>query len=157
MRNYPFKVFCLFCATVFYSACTVNFNSAPNTNSGASAVSNNTPAVQAAVPQENTRWSVILCTSRDATVTLAAGAGESDSQTFATWRQGETQRAFALPERLQNLSSIYFEANGSDVNPVELCVLYNRRPKKRVSFDEGKESHIVNAGDDDDNDCRCTE
>ena len=157
MRNYPFIFFCLFCATIVSSACTVNFNSASKSKSGAPAASNNTPTVRAIEPNENTRWSVILCTSRDATVTLAAGAGESDSQTFATWRQGETQRAFAFPERLQNLSSIYFEANGSDVNPVELCVLYNRRPKKRVSFDEGKESHIVNAGDDDDNDCRCTE
>ena len=157
MRNFSVTVLILFCAIVGVSACTVNFNSAPNSNSNASAVSNNAPAVQAIAPNEKTRWSGILCTSRDATVTLAAGAGESDSQTFATWRAGETQRAFAFPERLQNLSSVYFEAIGSDVNPFELCVLYDRRPKKRVSFDEGKESHIVNAGDDDDNDCRCTE
>jgi hypothetical protein len=88
---------------------------------------------------------------------MSAGASESDSATFANWKEGTTERIFHLPARLQNLSSIYVEANGSESNPVELCVLYDGRPKKRIAFDEGNESHIINSSDDDDNDCRCTE
>lgn len=89
-------------------------------------------------------------------VTLQAGPNEADSQTFATWRTGGIQKIYELPARLQNLTKIRFRAIGSEAKPVELCVLYDGKAKKRVAFDGGSENHTVGANDDD-NDCRCTQ
>lgn len=107
--------------------------------------------------QQRTHWTVAVCSSRSSEVTLQAGPNETDSRTFATWKTGSSQRIYELPARVQNLSEIHFRAIGSEANPVELCVLYDGRPKKRVAFDEGSENHTVGASDDDDNDCRCTQ
>ena len=137
------------------SACTVNINSNANTSANRNA---ETPAnVASATPTTKTHWTVAVCSSRSSEVTLQAGPNEADTQTFATWKTGSSQKIYELPARVQNLSEIHFRAIGSEANPVELCVLYDGRPKKRVAFDEGSENHTVGASDDDDNDCRCTQ
>lgn len=140
------------------SACTVNINDS-NANVNANRVAT-TPANILSTPlptTTKTRWTLVVCSSRSSEVTLQAGPNEADSRTFATWKEGGSQRVFELPARVQDLTKIHFRAIGSDVNPVELCVLYDGRPKKRIAFDEGSEKHTVGANDDDDNDCRCTQ
>ena len=139
------------------SACTVNINSNANLNANRNP---ETPAVAVSTPSPaaaKARWTVAICSSRAGEVTLQAGPSETDSQTFATWKAGSSQRVYELPARVQNLTEVHFRAIGSEANPVELCVLYDGRPKKRVAFDEGSENHTVGASDDDDNDCRCTQ
>ena len=140
------------------SACTANYNSNANLNVNRNA---NTPVVNISTPsptENKTHWKVAVCSSRNSEITLQAGPNETDSKTFATWKIGESQRVYELPARVQNLSQIYFQAIGAEAGkPVELCVLYDGRPKKRVAFDEGSEDHTIKASDDDDNDCRCTQ
>ena len=152
-----------FAATVLigflaFSACTVNINSNENQNASRN---QNTPAVIVSSPQPVAtplaRWSVAVCTSRAGEVTLQAGPNENDNQTFVTWRENGPQKIFEFPARLQNLTQIHFRTIGSEAKPVELCVLSDGRPKKRVAFDEGSENHTFSANDDDDNDCRCVE
>lgn len=100
--------------------------------------------------------SVALCSSRAKTVTISAGANENDSDVFATWNEGSAQKVFDLPNKLQNLSTIYLMASASDKNQVEMCVLYDGKPKKRVEFDDS-EDNTINSTDADDKDCRCVE
>ena len=150
-----------------FAACTVNVNNNANmaasnanmarANSVTVAVSpapaaGATPAVASAA-----RWSVAVCSSRANSVTLQAGPSKDDSATFATWKEGGTQRIYDLPPRVQNLTSVYFKAVGSETKPVELCILFDGKPKKRVSFEDGDEDHTVKSSDENDNDCRCTQ
>ena len=139
------------------TACTINVNE-PNANKNANIapISTSSP-INTQTPSARTRWTVVVCSSRASEITLQAGPNKFDNQTFATWRASGGQRIYELPARVQNLSEIYFQAIVSDANPVELCVLHDGRPKKRVAFDEGSEDHEISASDDDDNDCRCTQ
>ncbi len=143
------------------AACTINVNDGnanQTLNRNVNTANVFTPAA-ATTPaqQQRARWTVAVCSSRSSEVTLQAGPNETDSRTFATWRASGGERIYELPARLQNLSEIHFRAIGAEANPVELCVLYDGRPKKRVAFDEGSENHTVAAGDGDDDDCRCTQ
>ena len=143
-----------------FPACTVNVNQNANQAANANrvnAVSQTTSSPIASAPVAKARWSVVVCSSRASAVTMSAGPSENDSQLFATYKDGAAQKAFDFPARVQNLSSVYFKTSGAETNPVELCVLFDGKPKKRVAFDEGSESHIINSSDDDDNDCRCTQ
>ncbi len=143
----------LFSLVVFTASCTINVNQpANNTNINRPSNAVNTASTSAS----KAHWSVVVCTSRAKNLNFSAGPNENDSETFATWKEGSTQKVFNLPERVQNLSSVYFMASGSDKNQVELCVLYDGRPKKRVEFDDS-EDNIINSGDADDKECRCVE
>ncbi|MBS1793432.1 MAG: hypothetical protein JSS81_06235 [Acidobacteria bacterium] len=138
----------------FFSGCSVSVNQA-NGNSAPPVNSKTPPAATPAATGAGARWSVVVCTSRAKTVTLAAGPAANDSEVFATWKAGSAQRVFDLPARVQNLTQIYFKASGSEKNQVETCVLYDGKPKKRVEFDD-QEDDVVSATDTDETDrCRC--
>lgn len=139
------------------SACEVNVNQpSGNTNANLKLNSNVTPNSAVSATVEKVRWSVAVCSSRAKTVTISAGANENDSDVFATWKEGSTQKVYDLPNKLQNLSTIYLMASASDKNQVEMCVLYDGKPKKRVEFDDS-EDNTINSTDADDKDCRCTQ
>ncbi len=87
---------------------------------------------------------------------LSVGENERETFPFATWRETSPQRIFNMPDRVQNLTTIHFMASTTDKNQVELCILYDGKPKKRVEFDDS-EDISVNAADKDDESCRCTE
>lgn len=147
-----------------FAACTVNndANTVANANTArANAVTVTvSPASQIAAPVEAksaVRWSVVVCSSRANSVTLQAGPSKDDSGTFATWKETSAQRIYDLPTRVQNLTSVYLQAIGSETNSVELCVLFDGKPKKRVSFEDGNEDHTIKSSDDNDDDCRCTQ
>ncbi len=138
-----------------FPACTINVN--PDANANIARITPPELVIQSPTPVDQTgqtRWTVAVCTSRARSVTLQAGPSKEDTQTFATWTEGG-QKIYALPERVQNLTEIYFHAVGSEPKPVELCVLFDGRPKQRVAFEEGGEGSFISAGDDDGNDCRC--
>lgn len=143
------------------SVCTVNINDSnanQNANRNVNLTTVSSPSPVNAPTAARASWTVVVCSSRWSEVTLQAGPTEADSRTFATWRASGNQKIYELPARVQNLTEIYFQAISSETEkPVELCVLYDGRPKKRVAFDEGSENHTVGASDDDDNDCRCTQ
>ena len=152
-----------------FAACTVNVNNNANTASNTNTARANSVTVAVSPVPANgaspvvapsasaARWSVAVCSSRANSVTLQAGPSKDDSATFATWKEGGTQRIYDLPQRLQNLTSVYFKAVGSETKPVELCVLFDGKPKKRVSFEDGDADHTVKSSDGNDNDCRCTQ
>lgn len=134
------------------AACTINMeqpNENANTNAQISPVSTPVDALKT-----ETRWSVVVCSSRAKNVTLSAGPSENDSEVFAIWKQDAPQKKFDLPARVQNLSSVYFMGSASDSSQVELCVLFDGKPKKRVEFDDS-EDQIINSTDADDEECRC--
>lgn len=147
----------LFISVFFISACTVNVNQ-PNGNINANLRINSNITQNSAVSatENKIHWSVAVCSSRAKTVTISAGANENDSDVFATWKEGSTQKVFDLPNKLQNLSTIYLVASASEENQVEMCVLYDGKPKKRVEFDDS-EDNTINLTDADDKDCRCVE
>jgi hypothetical protein len=145
----------VFTAVLAFSACTVNVNqpnvnTIPVTNIASPLPTTTVPAISKA------RWSVVVCSSRAKNITLSAGASETDSEVFTTWREGTPQRVFDFPPKVQNLSSVYLKASSSDNNQVELCILFDGQPKKRVEFEEDEDT-TVNATDTDNLDkCRCT-
>ena len=134
-----------FAAALVFGGCTVNVNQ-PNANGANSSSSG----------AAKTHWTAVVCSSRAQTITLSAGPNKNDSQVFATYKQDSAQKTYTLPDRVQNLSSVFFMASASDKNQVEMCVLYDGKPKKRVEFDDS-EDHTINASDADDSDCRCTQ
>lgn len=146
-----------FIAVFVVSSCTVNVNP-PNVNVNVNANIKTSPVStpNAAPTADKIHWSVAVCSSRAKTVMMSAGADKNDSDVFATWKDGSTQKVYDLPKKLQNLSSIYLMASASDKNQVEMCVLYDGKPKKRVEFDDS-EDHTIKSTDADDTDCRCVE
>jgi hypothetical protein len=144
-------------AIVVFSACTINFNQ-QNTNANNTNVIGveNTP-FPTDISAEQKPWKVVVCSARARSVTLSAGMNDTDGEVFATWQKDTAQRKFELPDRIQSLSRIYLKGSASDKNQVEMCVLYNGKPKKRVEFDDD-EDVIVSFTDNDDLDkCRCAE
>ena len=101
------------------------------------------------------RWTVEVCSSVKDAVTLQAGPSKDDSDVFATWRQGDGQRTYDLPARLQNLSRIYLKAASQNDGDTALCVRYDRHGKKAFNFNGTSEDHEVKASDGDDSSCRC--
>ncbi len=152
-----FKIISLYIiAFLTFTACSVNVNQ-PNANSNVNANAAASPILPPNETVENkVRWSVVVCSSRAKNVTLSAGPGENDSQVFATWKEGAGQRKFDLPARVQNLTSVFLMGSASDKNQVELCVLFDGKPKKRIEFDDS-EDQVINSSDSDDIDCRCTQ
>ncbi|MFN2391424.1 MAG: hypothetical protein ABR566_05580 [Pyrinomonadaceae bacterium] len=145
-------------AIVFFTACTVNINQ-PNSNANNTNVFPNENTVPLPIDEsiEQNPWSVVVCSARTKSVTLSAGTNETDGEVFAIWQKDTGQREFDLPARVQSLSRIYLKGSASDKNQVEMCVLYEGRPKKRVEFDDD-EDVIVSSTDIDDLDkCRCAE
>lgn len=101
------------------------------------------------------RWASTLCSSQADVVTLQAGPSKDDNEVFAQWKRGEGQKTFALPQRVQNLQKVYVQANNNPPGrETELCVKFDNRPKKRVSFSRS-ENHAIDANDSDDKGCRC--
>jgi hypothetical protein len=97
----------------------------------------------------------MVCSSQADVVTLNAGPSKDDTTAFAQWKRGDGSRAFALPARVQNLQKIYLEANNSPQGrETEMCVKFDNRPKKRVSFNKS-ENHTIDANSGDDTKCRC--
>ena len=106
-------------------------------------------------PTVGARWASTVCSSQADVVTLQAGPSRDDQTAFAQWKRGDGQRTFALPQRVQNLQKVYVEANNSPQGrETEMCVKFDNRPKKRVSFSKG-ENHTIDANDKDDTACRC--
>lgn len=104
---------------------------------------------------ESARWVSMVCSSQADVVTLNAGPSKDDTTAFAQWKRGDGSRAFALPSRVQNLQKVYLEANNSPQGrDTEMCVKYDNRPKKRVSFSKS-ENHTIDANSSDDTRCRC--
>lgn len=153
--NAKINVFIFFLTINLFSACTINVNQ-PNSNEASIGNSKQTANVNSESAAKS-HWSVAVCSSRAKTVTFSAGTDENSGEVFATWREGEGRKVFDFPDRLQNLSRIYFKASASDKNQVELCVLFDGVPKKRVEFDDD-EDVIVSSTDTDELDkCRCSE
>ena len=143
-------------AVIAFTACTVNVNT-PNANNSNITPRANTASEPSATSTGQNHWSVVVCSSRAKSVILSAGASDNDGEVFVTWQEGMAQRKFDLPARVQNLSRIYLKGIASDKNQVEMCVLYDGKPKKRVEFDDD-EDVIVSSTDIDDLDkCRCAE
>jgi len=104
---------------------------------------------------ESARWASTVCSSQADLITLNAGPSKDDTTAFAQWKRGDGTRSFALPARVQNLQKVYVEANNSPQGrDTEMCVKYDNRPKKRVSFSKS-ENHTVDANSGDDTGCRC--
>lgn len=135
---------------VIFAACTVNFNQSNANTGNANALPKNNTAAQKP-------WSVVVCSARSKSVTLSAGTSDKDGEVFATWQDGAAQRKFELPARLQSLSKIYFKGSASDKNQVEMCILYDGKPKKRVEFDDDEDVFVSSSDVDDLDKCRCTE
>jgi hypothetical protein len=143
---------------VTFAACTINVNQ-PNSNTNNINVVPNGSAVSSPVDASTVQnpWSVVVCSARTKSVTLSAGTSETDGEVFAIWQKDIEQRKFELPVHVQKLSRIYLKGSASDKNQVEMCVLYDGEPKKRVEFDDD-EDVIVSSTDVDDLDkCRCAE
>ncbi len=139
------------------AACTVNVNQAnSNANLNANAVATPDAPTPMKTVKTEARWSVVVCSSRAQSVSLSAGPNEDDSEVFATWKEDSPLRKFDFPARVQNLSTVFFMGSASDKNQVELCVLFDGKPKKRVEFDDS-EDHEIKSSDSNDDDCRCTE
>jgi hypothetical protein len=133
-------------AVVALEACTVNVNQ-PNASTSNINVFSNGNTVPSPIDKSTGQkpWSVVVCSARAKSVTLSAGTSETDGEVFE------------LPARVQSLSRIYLKGSASDKNQVEMCVLYDGKPKKRVEFDDD-EDVIVSSTDIDDLDkCRCAE
>lgn len=146
------SIITVFCGLLFvFTSCTVNVNQ-PNTNLNANTVS---PTPQATIAAANPRWSVVVCSSRAKMVTLSAGPSETDSEVFASWNADSAQRVFNFPQRVQNLTSVYFKASGSENNQVETCVLFDGKAKKRVEFDDQEDTLISSTDTDELDKCRC--
>ena len=139
------------------SACTINVNP-PGTNANNANVTprSGDTSSPATGTNEQKRWSVVVCSSRAKTVTLSAGTGENDGEVFATWQEGAARRKFDLPVHLQNLSKIYLKGSASDNNQVEMCVLYDDKPKKRVEFDDNEDVMVSLTDVDELDKCRCS-
>ena len=106
-------------------------------------------------PTASARWVSTVCSSQADVVTLQAGPSKDDQTAFAQWKRGDGQRTFALPQRVQNLQKVYVEANNSPQGrETEMCVKFDNRPKKRVSFSKS-ENHTIDANDKDDTRCQC--
>lgn len=104
---------------------------------------------------ESARWAGMVCSSQADVVTLNAGPSKDDTTAFAQWKRGDGSRAFALPARVQNLQKVYLEANNSPQGrETEMCVKFDNRPKKRMSFSKS-ENHTIDASSGDDTKCRC--
>ena len=145
-------------AIISFAACTVNVNQ-PNSNTNNINVAPNesTKSLPVDAFTAENPWSVVICSARTKSVTLSAGASETDGEVFAIWQKDIEQRKFDLPVHVQKLSRIYLKGSASDKNQVEMCVLYGGEPKKRVEFDDD-EDVIVSFTDVDDLDkCRCAE
>ena len=143
---------------VTFAACTINVNQ-PNSNTNNINVAPNGSAVSSPVDASTVQnpWSVVVCSARTKSVTLSAGTSETDGEVFAIWQKDIEHRKFELPVHLQKLSRIYLKGSASDKNQVEMCVLYEGEPKKRVEFDDD-EDVIVSSTDVDDLDkCRCAD
>jgi hypothetical protein len=93
---------------------------------------------------QSARWVSMLCSSQADVVTLNAGPSKDDTTAFAQWKRGDGSRAFALPPRVQNLQKIYLEANNCPQGrETEMCVKFDNRPKKRMSFSKSENHTIV--------------
>ena len=143
---------------VSFAACTINVNQ-PNRNTNNINVFPNENTISSPVDASTVQnpWSVVVCSARTKSVTLSAGTSETDGEVFAIWQKDIEQRKFELPVHMQKHSRIYLKGSASDKNQVEMCVLYDGKPKKRVEFDDD-EDVIVSSTDVDDLDkCRCAE
>jgi len=103
-----------------------------------------------------THWTVVVCASVASQVTLQAGPGRDDNDVFATWHAADAHKVFALPDRVQGLTKIYFQAStpeGDKQRQTYLCVKYDGVPKKWMQFDKN-ENHDIQAGDSESS-CTC--
>ncbi len=107
------------------------------------------------IPAPPVRWTVEVCSSVKDSIALQAGPSRDDNDVFATWRQGDGQRTYDLPARVQNLSQVYLKATSRDDGETGLCVRYDGHGKKAYNFDGKSEDHEVKASDGDDSNCRC--
>jgi hypothetical protein len=109
---------------------------------------------QSKAQSEDVHWTVKVCSSRAASVTMQAGPSHDDNDVFATWGPHDGQKAWVMPQRVQSLNKIYFQATTPGKDQTDMCVIYSGSPKKNMSFDGGRESHDISANDDE-HDCKC--
>jgi hypothetical protein len=113
---------------------------------------------QSSPPSPSPRWIVMVCRGSTATseITMQAGPSNTDNDVFATWKasDGGGDKLYKLPERIQDRNKIYFRATSPEHKQGELCVKFNNRPKRKISFDGGDEDAWIEASDDDAK-CRC--
>lgn len=140
---------------------TTNTNSGnQNTAVNTTAPTSNTTNLSASTAPRNAtaaHWTVTVCRNLTGVpqVTLQAGPGRNDNDVFATWDRTKSQDSFDLPERVQNLGKIYFQANTSVNGDARLCIKHDGVPKKNIKMTKaGNEHHDIDAGDDE-NDCGC--
>jgi len=94
-------------------------------------------------------WTVEVCSSKAQSVTLQAGPKSDDNDVFATWRPADGKKPFNLPTRVQSLDNIYFKATTPGRDQTDLCVQYDGRTVRHMSFDGGNEDHDLHANDSD--------
>ncbi len=151
MNRWIFCAVLLGCCAGF--GCSGNVERPVSKNGGATT----TPeAVSATTPEANP-WKAVVCSSRAKTLTLSAGVNETDGEVFAAISENSTQRIYELPPRLRSFSKIYFKGSSSDKSQVELCILYNGKPAKRVEFDDDEDVMVAASDTDELNKCRCIE
>jgi hypothetical protein len=110
------------------------------------------------LPSPSPRWIVTVCRGSTTTseITMQAGPSNIDNDVFATWKasDGGGDKLYKLPESIQDHNRIYFRATSPEHKQSELCVKFNNRPKRKISFDGGDEDAWIEASDDDAK-CRC--
>lgn len=112
-----------------------------------------TPAAPAAPPAH---WTAKVCTSVKDEIVINAGPSADDTDNFGHWRTGDGQTAYSLPERVQQLSQVFVKASGAPQDKVvQMCVLFDGRPKKAFNFSGQSEDHLIKSSDTDDASCRC--
>jgi hypothetical protein len=147
-----FTFLILFSIAVFFAGCTINVN---QPNSSAENTRNSTVPASTVQTLSQSPWSVVVCSSRANSVTLSAGASDATGEVFATWKQNTPQKEFTLPAELQNFSRVYFKGSASDKNQVEMCILYDGNPKKRIEFDDDEDVFVASTDTDELDRCRC--
>jgi len=116
------------------------------------------PSAPPSLPSPSPRWMVTVCRGSTATseITMEAGPRNTDYNVFATWKasDGGGDKLYKLPESIQERNIIYFRATSPENKQSELCVKFNNRPKKKISFDGGEEGSWI-ATSDEDAKCKC--
>jgi hypothetical protein len=105
------------------------------------------------VSMADKHWTAKVCRSVAASVTMQAGPNKDDNDVFASWHPPDGQKSFVLPDRVQSLNKIYFKAVTPGRDQTDMCVQYDGRTCKHMSFDGKNEDHDISANDDDN--CMC--
>jgi hypothetical protein len=82
-------------------------------------------------------WYIVVCSSAADVVSLQVGTTKDDMIVMKGWKQGEGQKAIAIPDKYQVNNSIYVQLTNSPADrQTEACVGWNGGAKKAIHFRE---------------------